>query len=458
MTEVENKYRLGGAEEVRRRTLKRIVWYTCGLAGIWVVLHMALEAWTVTIPVVSYLALSLINLWALRLTKNYDRFRTIQLVLILTHPLLTQLGYGGFSSGGAIVIASFIGPLGALMFHRSEVARWFYFGFAGVVVLAAVLEALGLTFESGIPREANLALFAVNIVFLTAVIYFALEKFWMERDELADRLEAQNIELQKAMESLQATQKQLVVQEKMASLGRLTAGIAHEIKNPLNFITNFAGVSVELIEELSHSNAEESAEILGDLRVNVAKIHEHGRRADRIVQSMLQHSRGGAGERREVDLNRFLEEYANLAYHGMKAQVQELKLTLNTRFGENVGMVDLVPQDIGRVLLNLLNNAFYAVRQKELKDGSDYEPTVEIETRRSGDGVEIIVRDNGEGIPPEVQTRIFEPFFTTKPTGSGTGLGLSLSYDIIVGEHGGSMTLKSESGKGTEFIVWLPAS
>ena len=455
MTTAGATYRLGGAEEVRRRTLRRIVWYTCALAGIWIVLHVLLEAWSVTVPVVSYLLLSLANLAVLRWTEQYERFRTVQLVLILTHPFLTQLGYGGFSSGGAIVLACFIAPLGALMFHRTRVARWFYYAFVAVVVLAAVFEALGWTFDSGITRQANLALFTVNIAFVTAVIYFALERFWSERDELSVRLEEQYKELQETLERLQAMQQQLVVQEKMASLGRLTAGIAHEIKNPLNFITNFAGVSIELVDELEEAPGD--AAVLEDLKVNVQKIQEHGRRADRIVQSMLQHSRGVSGERRDVELNRFLEEYVNLAFHGMKAQVQDFQVAVERDYDEEIGSVSLVPQDIGRVFLNLLNNAFYAVRERQEKEGSEFEPVVKVSTRRAGRDVEIAVQDNGSGIPAELQEKIFEPFFTTKPTGSGTGLGLSLSYDIVVGQHGGAMRVDSEPGRGTVFTVRIPS-
>lgn len=272
--------------------------------------------------------------------------------------------------------------------------------------------------------------------------------------------------LNTALAELKRTQTQLVQQEKLASLGALTAGIAHEIKNPLNFINNFAGLNVELVDEIAEGLSEHPAarqaiqDILEDLRTSASKIEEHGRRADGIVKSMLEHSRGTKGERRPVDLNALVEEYVNLAYHGKRAQQQGFNATVERQYGEGLNAVELVPQEIGRVVLNLVGNAFDAVTEQAARlngigDGQ-YAPTVTVSTRRTGARVELRVADNGTGVPASVREKVFEPFFTTKMSGDGTGLGLSLSYDIVTQGHGGTMTLESEEGKGAAFVVTLP--
>jgi len=259
------------------------------------------------------------------------------------------------------------------------------------------------------------------------------------------------------------------VQEKMASLGALTAGIAHEIKNPLNFILNFSELCVDLakelgeeIERLEGTLDEEAAgylnDVLGDLSANAQKINAHGKRADSIVRNMLEHSRGKTGEPRPTDLNALVEEYVNLAYHGIRASDPNFNVTLQRDYADDVGTVDLVPQDLSRVILNLVNNACYAVHQRTGTAPDGYVPTVSIATRRSGGQVEVRIRDNGSGIPPEIRDKVFQPFFTTKPTGSGTGLGLSISYDIVVQEHQGTIQVESEPDRFTEFTIRLPAA
>jgi signal transduction histidine kinase len=254
----------------------------------------------------------------------------------------------------------------------------------------------------------------------------------------------------------------------MASLGRLTAGIAHEIKNPLNFVNNFAVLSVELLDELKQVSAP-VVEALGDaarveidetirmLTGNLEKIAEHGRRADNIVKSMLEHSRGVSGERREVDINALADEALNLAFHGARAQDQTFNITIERDFGPGLRSIELVPQDITRVFLNLFNNGFYAATRRQ-RDGGELEfrPVLTVTTCELGDAVEVRVRDNGIGIPPEVRDKLFQPFFTTKPTGQGTGLGLSISYDIVTQEHGGTIAVESEPGAFTEFTIRLP--
>ncbi len=292
-----------------------------------------------------------------------------------------------------------------------------------------------------------------------------LEALVAERTtEITARKEA----LEQALNELKATQDQLIQKEKMASLGELTAGIAHEIQNPLNFVNNFSEVSAELVTELEEErekgragvpgerDEELEAEILSDLKQNLQKIAHHGSRASSIVRSMLQHSRTGTGEKRPTDLNALADEYFKIAYHGLRAKDPTFNCALVTDFDPALGPVNIMLQELGRVLLNLFNNAFYAVQEKQKTAPADYQPTVTISTRQCDDQIEIRVRDNGTGMPESVKTKIFQPFFTTKPTGEGTGLGLSLSYDIVTKGHGGSLTVDSVADEFTEFLVIIP--
>lgn len=287
-----------------------------------------------------------------------------------------------------------------------------------------------------------------------------------ERERVRDRELEQAREIERAYTELKAAQAQLIQQEKLASLGALTAGIAHEIKNPLNFVNNFAELNTELADELCETLAEHPAafssvaDLLADVKMNAAKIEEHGKRADEIVRSMLEHSRGTKGERRAVELNMLIEEYVNLAYHGKRAQMANFNVEIERDYGGAVGSVEIVPQEIGRVLINLLGNAFDAVHERATqtngRDSEAYVPTVSVSTRRSGTGVEVRITDNGLGIPAAVRERVFEPFFTTKPAGAGTGLGLSMSYDIVTTGHGGSLAIESTEGEGSVLITTLP--
>ncbi|RAK02462.1 phospho-acceptor domain-containing protein [Larkinella arboricola] len=281
--------------------------------------------------------------------------------------------------------------------------------------------------------------------------------------ERTAELTRQKEELEQTLTELKATQDQLIQREKMASLGELTAGIAHEIQNPLNFVNNFSEVSVELIEELKEErqktdrDAGLEEEILADLAQNLQKINHHGKRADSIVKGMLQHSRASTHEREPIDINNLADEYLRLAYHGLRANDKSFNATLLTDFDSNLGKVSVVPQDMGRVLLNLFTNAFYATEEKRKTGLANYQPTVQVITRRiDGETIELRVRDNGCGIPASVLNKIYQPFFTTKPTGQGTGLGLSLSYDIITKGHGGELVVETEEGKFTEFTIRLP--
>ena len=269
-----------------------------------------------------------------------------------------------------------------------------------------------------------------------------------------------------SLEDLRNTQDRLVQTQKLASLGQLTAGIAHEIKNPLNFINNFSAVSAELLDELDENLGKvkadtrmlaEIAELTNTLRDNLQKIVQHGKRANSIVKNMLLHSREGSGEHRPVDVNALVEEAVNLAYHGARAEKQGFNITLQRSFDPAAGEVDVFPQEITRVLLNLISNSFYAATKRKAQANSDgYEPTLTAATKNLGDRVEISIRDNGTGIPPEVREKLFNPFFTTKPAGEGTGLGLSISHDIIVKQHGGSIEVDTEPGVLTEFRIVLP--
>jgi signal transduction histidine kinase len=364
-------------------------------------------------------------------------------------------------------------------------------GLAIIPVAYIISIILFLTFEN-IP-SSHLTWIYVLIFPIFLLIYVAL---WLKETLLKEQekarevvkvtqekeklLKEQNIYLEKevakrtqelnnSLENLKATQTQLIQSEKMASLGELTAGIAHEIQNPLNFVNNFSEVSNELLdemnEEIEKGDLKEAKAIAKDIKQNLEKINHHGKRADGIVKGMLQHSRTSSGEKEPTDINVLADEYLRLAYHGLRAKDKSFNATLETHFDESIGKVNVIPQDIGRVILNLITNAFYAVKEKSseaLAKGDDtYEPTVSVITKKlttpsGAGGVEIRVKDNGNGIPEAIKEKIFQPFFTTKPTGQGTGLGLSMSYDIVTKGHGGEITIETMENEGSSFIIYLP--
>jgi len=268
----------------------------------------------------------------------------------------------------------------------------------------------------------------------------------------------QKKEIQDTLEKLKSTQAQLIQSEKMASLGELTAGIAHEIQNPLNFVNNFSDVNKELLVEMKgemeKGNLNDANEIANDIITNEEKINHHGKRADAIVKGMLQHSRSSSGLKEPTDINALCDEYLRLSYHGLRAKDKSFNAAMKTDFDESIGNINIIPQDIGRVVLNLINNAFYAVEEKKKSGIENYEPTVSVSTRKEIGKVEIKVKDNGNGIAQKILDKIFQPFFTTKPTGQGTGLGLSLSYDIVKA-HGGELKVETKEGEGAEFVVLL---
>jgi two-component system, NtrC family, sensor kinase len=298
-----------------------------------------------------------------------------------------------------------------------------------------------------------------SFILLTALGVFLLLALFFYMN--ARQKQKSNIKIENAYKELKATQSQLIQSEKMASLGELTAGIAHEIQNPLNFVNNFSEVNSELIEEMkeeiSKGNLKEVKAIADNIDENEKKISHHGKRADAIVKGMLQHSQTSSGKKEPTDINVLADEYLRLAYHGLRAKEKSFSSIMKTDYDESIGKVNIIPQDFGRVLLNLYSNAFYAVNEKKVQLADHYEPTVTVSTRRNADKVIISVKDNGLGIPQKVIDKIFHPFFTTKPTGQGTGLGLSLSYDIIQA-HGGEWKVHTEDGQGAEFVIQIPAA
>mgnify|MGYP001156648953 CR=1 FL=1 len=345
------------------------------------------------------------------------------------------------------------------------------FWFAAILVvpltmsafLARRFAAVNLNLQSEIKKSAELE------------IQNARQEMELQKaKELKEAYQA----LEQAHVDLKATQQQLITQEKLASLGQLTAGIAHEIKNPLNFVNNFAALSVDLAKELREEIAkiedgglkiEDSEsltsikEILATLEQNAEKINHHGKRADGIVKSMMQHARGSSGQREPADLNHLLDEAVNLVYHGMRANDPSFSITIEKEYDESIDKLDVVPQDLSRVFLNMVNNACYAAFQKQKAkskeqkaNGDNFSPTIAVATKNLRDGIEIRIRDNGNGIPPDIREKIFDPFFTTKPTGQGTGLGLSISHDVIVQQHRGEIQMETEEGEFSEFVVRLP--
>jgi len=315
-------------------------------------------------------------------------------------------------------------------------------------------------------KTAERAKYRMNLLVAGLVIFLfiaiILYRNSLHRKKANSLLSQQKNELETTLATLKTTQTQLIQSEKMASLGELTAGIAHEIQNPLNFVNNFSEVNAELIDELKtelgQDNKQQAIEIANDIKENEEKIIFHGKRADAIVKSMLQHSRSSSIKKELTDINALADEYLRLAYHGMKAKDKSFNVDIKSDFDNTVEKVNVIQQDIGRVILNLITNAFYVVSEKKRQQGDNYEPMVTVSTRKGKEKVEIEVRDNGNGIPQKVLDKIFQPFFTTKPAGQGTGLGLSLSYDIITKGHGGELKVETKEGEGSVFIISLPVN
>jgi len=306
------------------------------------------------------------------------------------------------------------------------------------------------------------ALFTILfIAALWAFIAYRSRSLRITNSLLEEKVNQRTNQLNKSLKDLKSAQAQLIQSEKMAGLGELTAGIAHEIQNPLNFVNNFSDVNTELVDEatqeIDNGNISEAKAILNDIKANEEKINYHGKRADAIVKGMLQHSRINTGTNTPTDINKLADEYLRLAYHGLRAKDKSFNAALKTEYDESIDNINIIPQEIGRVLLNLINNAFYAVSEKKKQQAEHYEPTVSIKTKKMNGKIEVCVKDNGNGIPQKIVDKIFQPFFTTKPTGLGTGLGLSLSYDIVKA-HGGEIKVDTKEGEGSEFIIQLPSN
>jgi signal transduction histidine kinase len=389
------------------------------------------------------------------------------------------LGIRNNATGFWILLIGFLIQQAGLFIIVIDVFNWFPVYTPQLLLVQLIFPQLGIPLTYALHlawefRSANRDL-RLQLIHVNELSQKNLEQEQEKQQLLASQNETLEIQVQertaalsKSLSELKSTQSQLIQTEKMASLGELTAGIAHEIQNPLNFVNNFSDVNKELIEELKAERKKPKAErdeqleseILNDLRENEEKINHHGKRADAIVKGMLQHSRQSSGQKESTDINKLADEYLRLSYHGLRAKDKSFNADFKTDFDESIGKINIIPQDIGRVLLNLFNNAFYAVNEKQKDEGEKqkeaYNPTVSLSTKKSDDYIEIHVKDNGNGIPQKISDKIFQPFFTTKPTGEGTGLGLSLSYDIVKA-HGGEIKVESKEGEGSEFVVMLPA-
>jgi len=315
-----------------------------------------------------------------------------------------------------------------------------------------------LPFLQGMLYVGNTTLLKEEEIKLTQLVADAFSTAYARYEDF-NKLESAKEQIEKTLTDLKQAQTLLIQSEKMASLGELTAGIAHEIQNPLNFVNNFSEVNKELLAELKDAIEKEDYEevktIANDISGNEEKINHHGKRADAIVKGMLQHSRSSSATKEPTDINKLTDEYFRLAYHGLRAKDKSFNATLKTDYDESIGSINVIPQDIGRAILNLITNAFYVVGEKKKQQQGGYESIVSVSTKNTGNKVEVSVKDNGNGIPQKVLDKIFQPFFTTKPTGQGTGLGLSLSYDIVKA-HGGELKVETKEGDGSEFIICLP--
>jgi len=384
------------------------------------------------------------------------------------------LGIRNNATGFWILLMGFLIQQAGFFLFVVDVFNWFPVYTSQLLLVQMIFPQLGIPLTYALHlawefRSANRDL-RLQLIHVNELSQKNLEQEQEKQQLLASQNETLEIQVQertaalsKSLSELKSTQSQLIQTEKMASLGELTAGIAHEIQNPLNFVNNFSDVNKELIEELKAERIKPKAErdeqleseILNDLRENEEKINHHGKRADAIVKGMLQHSRKSSGQKEPTDINALADEYLRLSYRGLRAKDKNFNATFETHFDQSIGKINILPQDIGRVLLNLFNNAFYAVNEQKSKNHISYEPTVSVSTKKIDNKVEIKVKDNGNGIPQNILDKIFQPFFTTKPTGEGTGLGLSLSYDIIKA-HGGEIKVESKDGEGSEFIIQLP--
>jgi signal transduction histidine kinase len=411
-----------------------------------------------------------------RLDKILKWVVVIWIVFTLTDAVISAIRHRtGISEVYQILIGLFIIFLIRIAFFRSTLVRIYVAGalWLAVFTLLGMLDVstpflnpfpigqLGqlLIYAGGLAYKLRLNEKAKSEAKIITLRNVELAALYEESKRQKEEIEIQKKNAEEAVVELKSAQAQLIQSEKMASLGELTAGIAHEIQNPLNFVNNFSEVNKELLaemkEEIAKGNYDEVKAIANDVMDNQEKINHHGRQADGIVRGMLQHSRSSSAVKEPTNINKLADEYLRLAFHGLRAKDKSFNAVLKTDYDETIGNVNIIPQDIGRVILNLITNAFYEVGEKKKQQTDDYEPAVSVSTKRIADRIEISVKDNGNGIPPKVLDKIFQPFFTTKPTEQGTGLGLSLSYDIIKA-HGGELKVQTKEGEGAEFIIQLP--
>ena len=447
-------------EFTRRATAVQLGIFTATFGVIYCLIYVWLGFPIMTLSSASYIVSFVIALGYLAITHNFNVYKYLQLGLILLAPLVNHILVGGFIESSVVILASFITPVIALTFVSRKTARLFFYFFIGIVLIGGTWELAVGHPATRLPGYVITLFFTANLIFITVIIYLLIDGFLRKQEEL-------RLELRQSLDTLRITQNQLIQAEKMASLGELTAGIAHEIQNPLNFVGNFAEVSVDIIQELDeerqrpHRDYDLEDSLLTNLTQNLQKIAHHGERASAIVRGMLEHSRSSTGQRAPTDLNALADEYLTLAYHGIRRSGGPAKdKTIIAHYeliaDPTVGLVSLVPQDIGRVLLNIVNNAFYATQARTRLEQLDYHPSVRVQTERRGGQVVVSIQDNGEGMAAALTTKIFQPFFTTKPSGQGTGLGLSLAYDIITKGHNGTLTVVSTEGQGTTFTISIP--
>jgi len=410
----------------------------------------------INISVLGYLlfANAAINILLLYLYKN-GLSKTLAAHLFLSQHAVSFLIQAYFQGGlmAPAPAAFFLLPAVAMLILGKKPAVWW-------VSISVIMTTIFLIYESsigplqiGYDQEKQKIFFYSSLVGTNVTIFFILLVYENSKNRALESVQKKNADLI-------STQAQLIQAEKMASLGELTAGIAHEIQNPLNFVNNFSDVNAELIDEMQlemdKGNLEDAKAISNDIRENELKINHHGKRADAIVKGMLLHSRSNSGVKEPTDINALAEEYLRLAYHGLRAKDKSFNATLKTDFDTSIGQINAIPQDLGRVVLNLINNAFYAVSEKKQLLDETYLPTVSISTKRLNGKIEIKVADNGNGIPQKVLDKIYQPFFTTKPSGQGTGLGLSMSYEIVTKGHGGELKVETIEGEGSVFAILLP--
>lgn len=458
-------------EEQQQRSILILLVGLTSLAGlVYSLIYLMLGVSHAIVAIVFYIGFSILNLTLYYFNKNYNLFRNIQLVAILLFPTLTHILNGGFEQSSVVVLAAMLSPLGALMFHTPKSAKVFFYLFVLMVLVSALLDLFVPITRIEIPKEVRMVFYFFTIVFITSISFFLLLKFVMDNEMFKQLLKAKNVELseekqrvEETLTELKRTQSQLIQHEKLASLGQLTAGIAHEIKNPLNFVNNFSELSIEMIdevfEELEKPDPKESVEniklILQDVKSNLQKVYKHGSRADRIVKSMLMHSRGSTGEKVPTALNMLISENVTLSFHSMRANKNPYNVSLEINLDESIGLVQLIAEDFSRVIINLCSNAFDAMREK-LAHSKDYSPQLSVTSTLANNKISIQIADNGPGIPDEIKDKILQPFFTTKKGTEGTGLGLSITHDIIK-VHGGEIEIESKEGEGAMFTIVIPA-